>query len=269
MKLSIITITRNDLKGLRVTAESVRSQTFSDFEWLVIDGASTDGTADYLREHAEWFSYWCSEPDKGIYNGMNKGIAQAKGEYLLFLNSADALCEADTLTRVFAEPIDADVLYGDAWFLFTHKPHELFTYPDRLSLYYLHKNSINHQAAFIRRTLLAERGYDESYHIAADWKRFVELNHEGRKFVHLPFAVSLYDAQGISSVNVEDSLKERDRAFSEIYPQDINEILRELSSYDNKPCRQTRDYCEKSRLYRRLIRSTLHFCTWLENLKHH
>ena len=94
-KLSIITVNLNNREGLRKTAESVVSQTYKDYEWIVIDGGSTDGSKELIEQYAEHISYWVSEPDKGIYNAMNKGIRQAHGEYFLFLNSGDSLCDDD------------------------------------------------------------------------------------------------------------------------------------------------------------------------------
>ena len=87
MKLSIITVNLNNRDGLQRTIDSVVSQTFTDYEWIVIDGGSTDGSRELIGQHQDRFAYWCSEPDKGIYNAMNKGIAHAKGEWLQFLNS--------------------------------------------------------------------------------------------------------------------------------------------------------------------------------------
>ena len=80
MKLSIITVNYNNREGLQRTIDSVVSQTFRDFEWIVIDGGSTDGSKELIKQYADHFSYWVSEPDKGIYNAMNKGILKATGE---------------------------------------------------------------------------------------------------------------------------------------------------------------------------------------------
>ncbi|MDR2910496.1 MAG: glycosyltransferase [Bacteroidales bacterium] len=95
MKLSIITINLNNVAGLQKTIESVVKQTFTDYEYIVIDGGSTDGSADIIKQHANKITYWVSEPDKGIYNAMNKGIRVAKGEYCLFLNSGDWLINSN------------------------------------------------------------------------------------------------------------------------------------------------------------------------------
>ena len=112
MKLSIITVNLNNLEGLKKTYESVVCQTFTDYEWIVIDGGSTDGSREFIEQHQDKFAYWCSEPDKGIYNAMNKGIMRAKGEYLNFMNSGDCFACKETLAGVFNKPRKEDILYG-------------------------------------------------------------------------------------------------------------------------------------------------------------
>ena len=101
MKFSIITINYNNCEGLRRTIESVVNQTCHDFEYIIIDGGSTDGSVDVIKQYADQIDYWVSEPDKGIYNAMNKGVAVAKGEYCLFLNSGDSLHNNSALAKVF------------------------------------------------------------------------------------------------------------------------------------------------------------------------
>ena len=97
MKLSVITINFNNRDGLRKTIESVVNQTYKDFEYIVIDGGSTDGSVDVIKEYTDRIDYWVSEPDKGIYNAMNKGIDVAQGEYCLFLNCMGILNEKHLL----------------------------------------------------------------------------------------------------------------------------------------------------------------------------
>ena len=89
--LSIITVNLNNCDGLQKTIDSVVGQTFTDYEWIVIDGGSMDGSRELIEQYADCLAYWCSEPDNGIYNAMNKGISRATGEWLLFLNSGDSL----------------------------------------------------------------------------------------------------------------------------------------------------------------------------------
>ena len=113
MTLSIITVNLNNRDGLLRTIESVISQTFKDFEWIVIDGGSTDGSKELIEQYADHFAYWVSEPDTGIYNAMNKGIKMAKGEYMQFLNSGDFLRSSTILYDVFSIMPKADIIYGN------------------------------------------------------------------------------------------------------------------------------------------------------------
>ena len=150
IKLSIITINYNNLSGLKKTIESVKSQTFQDYEWIVIDGGSTDGSKELIEENKEYFSYWVSEPDKGIYDAMNKGTILAQGEYCQFLNSGDYLIAPDTLAKIFNRPLQADVNYGDVWFIKDNKVIEKRTYPDKITLSFLFKSPLGHQATFVK-----------------------------------------------------------------------------------------------------------------------
>lgn len=114
MKLSIITVNLNQADGLAKTLDSVREQSFRDFEHIVVDGGSTDGSLEVIRARADGLAFWASEPDAGIYAAMNKGLRRAQGEYVYLLNSGDRLYSPDTLERVFAhEERGEDLLYGN------------------------------------------------------------------------------------------------------------------------------------------------------------
>ena len=113
MKLSIITINYNNRDGLQKTIESVVSQSFKDFEWIVIDGGSNDGSRELIERYAESISYWVSEPDKGIYNAMNKGIKASNGDYLLFLNSGDSLCDEYVIADFQKLSFTEDIISGN------------------------------------------------------------------------------------------------------------------------------------------------------------
>lgn len=217
MKLSIITITRNDLDGLRRTALSVSSQSFRDYEWIVIDGASTDGTVEYLQSMQPQPSAWVSEPDGGVYDAMNKGIQKAQGEYLLFLNSGDSLLAPDTLARCFSAFPNADIVYGDAYFVYP-KRKKIVTHPDTLNLYYFRRHSLCHQATFIRASLLRECGYSTQYKIVSDWRQWLVWMIEGRSFVHLPIVVCNYMMDGVSTTMRKASGIEREAVFREVLP---------------------------------------------------
>lgn len=154
MKLSIITVNRNNTEGLRKTIESVVSQTYTDFEYIIIDGASTDGSVDIIKEYADRITYWVSEPDNGIYNAMNKGILKAKGEYLQFLNSGDWLTNNDVLKYVFDLRRDEDVLYGDEFLFYNINKIVRKAYPQKLTFYDLFVGSISHEGSFYKDTYL-------------------------------------------------------------------------------------------------------------------
>jgi len=116
--LSIITINKNNAAGLEKTIESVIGQTSNDFEYIVIDGASSDGSVEVIQKYADKINYLVSEPDTGVYNAMNKGIRKAQGTYCLFLNSGDWLVSPETLDNFFKETVTntADIFYSDAIF---------------------------------------------------------------------------------------------------------------------------------------------------------
>lgn len=112
--ISIITINFNNKNGLIKTLNSVISQTCKEFEWIIIDGGSTDGSKELLENYSEHITYWVSEPDNGIYHAMNKGIRVAKGDYLQFLNSGDYLANNKTIEDFYNENFTDDVIYGNA-----------------------------------------------------------------------------------------------------------------------------------------------------------
>ena len=112
MKFSIITINYNNVEGLRNTIKSVVNQTYTDYEFIIIDGGSTDGSVEVIKEYANIITYWVSEPDKGIYNAMNKGIEVANGEYLNFMNSGDCFYNNDVLQKVADYHLEKDMIVG-------------------------------------------------------------------------------------------------------------------------------------------------------------
>lgn len=225
MRLSIITIAYNDLKGLKRTAESVQKQTFADYEWIVIDGGSNDGTDEYLESLERKPNFWCSEKDSGIYDAMNKGLSHASGELCLFLNSGDSLYEQDVLKRVFSEMPEADIVYCDAVFKGTDKAYNV-TYPSKLTLDFFVERSICHQATFIKRRLLLEsNGYSTDYKIVSDWRAWVMWIMQGKKFVHLPVVVCTFMLDGIGSTRLQEAKEERDRVFEELLPDYVKPLL--------------------------------------------
>ena len=218
MKLSIITINFNNRDGLKKTINSVISQTFKDFEWIVIDGGSTDGSRELIEQYAEHIAYWVSEPDKGVYQAMNKGVARANGDYLSFMNSGDVYADEKVLLNVFGAAPCQDLLYGD-WILQYDDGQVRVEEPKALTLERLFFWSICHQAMFVKTTLLKQKGYDESYRIIADWKRWLEAVLEGCSVLYLPELICVFDCAGMSFNNEKLLEEEKRRLFEEDFVQ--------------------------------------------------
>ncbi|TRX41244.1 glycosyltransferase family 2 protein [Flavobacterium restrictum] len=172
-KLSIITINYNNLKGLQRTVESVINQSWKEFEYIIIDGGSTDGSKEYLESKKEYLDFCISQPDKGIYNAMNKGISNATGEYLLFLNSGDHLFYKDALKKNKDLLIDYDLIYFDLQVV-NQAEFYINKYPEELRFSDLYYGSLPHPATFIKKELFKKIGlYDEDLKIVSDWKFFL------------------------------------------------------------------------------------------------
>lgn len=215
-KLSIITINYNNRDGLRKTIESVVNQTWQDFEYIVIDGGSKDGSVEVIKEFADHIDYWISEPDKGIYNALNKGVVVAQGEYCNFMNSGDCFYASDTLERVFGTNPTADIVCGN-----TYSDH-LKTPPQEITFDFLFNESICHQCAFIRTTLMKKHGYDEKYKIVADRKFFVQaLLLDNCSYQAVDVNVVKYDITGFSSANPVQSRLEYAQVLEELVPERI------------------------------------------------
>ena len=193
---SIITVCLDVVKSVRCTIESIQNQSFSDYEWIVVDGGSTDGTIDVLDDYSEHIATLISEPDRGIYHAMNKGIAHAKGEYVIFMNAGDFFANKDVLAAVNAAP-RADLLIGDLIFSVSDKVRSL---PDELPDNFLLTNMLPHQATFFRRQLFESHGhFDESFRIAGDYEMFARLIQSGEvSYRHVPKTIAVFQGGGIS-----------------------------------------------------------------------
>lgn len=231
MKLSIITINYNNLDGLRKTIDSVINQTWQDFEWIIVDGGSTDGSKELIEETVKAcakITFWCSEPDKGVYNAMNKGIVQAHGEYMNFMNSGDTFYDELVLEKVFKEPHEADVLYGQWYWCSSEKEiHACYEKEANIGTFYIH--NICHQAMFIRSSILHEDGYDESLRLYSDWARWMKLACNGGTFESLPILICRFALGGLSGQ--DPALAERETAIIRNIPP--HNILGLLDSYRN------------------------------------
>lgn len=224
-KVTVITINLNNLEGLKRTAESVIAQTSRDFEYIIIDGGSTDGSKEYIAQLPR-VDYWVSEPDKGIYNAMNKGIRMAQGEYCIFMNSGDAFFAPDVLDQVIPLLNGGDFYVGQPM-LMRDDQMERGHMPDTMTLEFLLEDSINHQCTFTRTAILKESPYNENRRIVADWERFFkEWLFRGRSYHPLDITVAYSYLDGISSTNLETSRKEKAGVIASLVPKDMLEGLR-------------------------------------------
>lgn len=226
MKLSIITVNYNDAVGLERTIKSVLSQTFHDYEFIIIDGGSTDDSVNVIKKYESHIHYWVSERDGGIYPGMNKGLRQAKGEYVNFMNGGDCYHSVDVLDKIFALETNADIITG------THSENGLRNVgKGGVTMLDLYKWAIDHQASFIRREVAQCHPYDEKYRIVSDWKFFIEaLVLDNCSFYYTDTIVVDVDMEGISNTNFELDRKEREAVLKELFPERVLEDYRLLAS---------------------------------------
>lgn len=193
---SIVTVTRNDIKGLRLTDASVARQSCQNLEWIVVDGASTDGTRRRLV-HSR--AKWVSEPDDGIYDAMNKGLDMASGRYVQFLNSGDRLSGRDVLARAAEALSDADIVYGDAQEMLADGRTIYRPARSRSTLW---RGLIaRHQAMFFRRETIGTNRFDRRYTLAADYELTVRMIMAGARFRYMPQLICDYESGGVSQTD--------------------------------------------------------------------
>ncbi|RJP46171.1 MAG: glycosyltransferase [Desulfobacteraceae bacterium] len=246
MILSIITINYNNASGLKKTMESVMAQTSKNFEYIVIDGGSTDHSLEIIKSftsipHGIYtpktdkqlkppITYWISEPDTGIYNAMNKGIRMAKGDYCQFLNSGDWLASPHVTIQMLENLPEKGILIGN---MLKMMPGGKvlrdcglgFAQPTFLTFY---RGTLNHSPAYIRRDLFTRYGfYDENLRIVSDWKWYLQavgLNNE--QVTYFDKDVTCFEMTGISNVNNNQEMRERRKVLEELIPGPI------LADYD-------------------------------------
>jgi glycosyltransferase involved in cell wall biosynthesis len=200
MKVGIITINYNNIEGLKKTVESITSQEYKEFEYIVIDGGSSDGSKEYLENNAHKFSYWISEKDKGIYNAMNKGILKSSAEYLLFINSGDELLTSQSISSAL-EHLNQDLVYFDLKMFNVDGSTVIKKFPEKLKFSYFIKGFLPHPATFIKRTLFDKIGlYNETNFISSDWEFFVKaVCKEQCSYKYINKLLSIFYNDGISS----------------------------------------------------------------------
>lgn len=226
--LSIITVCYNDCPGLELTLKSVSSQTCRDFEYIVIDGASTDGSAELLKQYSEIIDYSVSEKDNGIYNAMNKGIKQAHGEYCLFLNAGDSLHDNHTIEYALPCLNGADFISGHTLCTFANGKTSTWKAVNHATTQLMMMYSLSHQATFIRTALLKERPYREDLKIVSDWEQmFYELIIKNRTYKKIDHYICKFAQGGVSSGKPELREQERKMVLNEHFSETVqNDIIR-------------------------------------------
>jgi glycosyltransferase involved in cell wall biosynthesis len=231
MKLSIITINYNNAIGLLKTIESVFSQTSHNFEYIVVDGGSTDNSVEIIKsfdrsskERGESQFTWISEPDTGIYNAMNKGIKMAKGEYLQFLNSGDCLVSSNVTDIMLTNLNNSQIVYGNMMKIIRGHIVRDRSFAGRMpTMLDFYTGTLNHSSAYIKRGLFEMYGfYDESLKIVSDWKWYLQvilLNGVVPEYKDVD--VTNFDLNGISNVNTDLNKAERKQVLSEILPESV------------------------------------------------
>jgi glycosyltransferase involved in cell wall biosynthesis len=229
-RLSIVTVVFNNVRHIERTLESVIRQTYPHIEYIVIDGGSTDGTIDVIRKYADRITCLVSEKDRGIYDAMNKGLALATGDYVLFMNSGDELYQPETVANVFTSAPDADIYYGETEMIDEnrnslgqrrHAAPEVFTWRS-----FRYGMCISHQAIYIRRSITGP--YDLTYELSADIDWIIRAAKKATSIVNTRQYVAKYLVGGMSKKRHWQSLKERFSIFTKYYgllPNVLNHML--------------------------------------------
>lgn len=218
------------------TFDSVFSQSQIDFEYIVIDGGSDDGSRECIQENSHRIDYWVSEADGGIYDAMNKGISVATNENIIFLNSGDCFTSSTTLSHciknIIANPL-VDIFYADICMVDEESSsmNQIHRHPVEVSLNYFRRNCLNHQASIFKRRLFHEFGYyPEKYKFAGDYWLYLKSFLCGKRYKHLPFVMVNYDSSGISSTQWPTYEKDLDCVWDDIVPESTKLYFQETDS---------------------------------------
>ncbi|PST84018.1 glycosyl transferase [Pedobacter yulinensis] len=218
-RLSVITVVYDNVKDIERTMLSVLNQTYPHIEYIVIDGDSNDGTAEVIKKYESRLAHFLSEPDRGIYDAMNKGLTLATGDYVLFMNSGDELYEPETVTEVFEASPSADIYYGETemydrnWKSLGQRRHEA---PETFSWEsFKYGMSVSHQAIYIRRSLTEP--YDLRYKYSSDIDWIIKAAKKASSIVNVHMYVAKYLVGGMSKKKHLASLRERFAIFTKYY----------------------------------------------------
>lgn len=204
--LTIITVCYNAELSLENTILSVINQSYESIQYIVIDGGSTDRSSEIIEKYHSDIDILVTEPDKGIYDAMNKGVHLAEGEWIYFLNAGDTIHDATTFEHLFSEPTDADLIYGKhkavySYFERVHEPAALENIKYGMIF--------SHQGMIVKTQLLKANPFNISYRYSADYNFIYHLYQQGAKFVKTDLIFSCLEAGGVSEVNIKKTHSER------------------------------------------------------------
>lgn len=212
--ITVVTVCYNSASMIEKTLRSVVEQNYLNKEYVVIDGASTDGTKKIVDRFIDSIDYFVSEPDNGIYHAMNKAVGVAKGEWIIFMNAGDVFVDNAVLEKVsYSLSATIDVLYGD---ILTSRNTELVLKEAPSEIKSMHRMPFCHQAVFTRTSLLRSFPFDEKYKMSADFKLYKQLNRENATFRRLPLPITIYDRTGLSNSQRARGLGENIAVIKEI-----------------------------------------------------
>ncbi len=212
--ITVVTICYNSKNHIKETITSVLNQSYSNKEYIIIDGASTDGTLEIIEPFRKHIDIFISEPDNGIYHAMNKAVSKSSGEWVIFMNAGDVFVDNSILKQVsYSLNKDIDVLYGDILVL-KNKKLEVKEAPPEINDF--HRMPFCHQAVFTSTSLLKEYPFDEKYHLSADFKFYKQLQLNNFRFQKTPIPITVYDRTGISNSQRTKGLSENIAIIKEV-----------------------------------------------------
>jgi len=235
-KVSIVTICYNIKDNIEKTLQSISNQTYKQYQWIIIDGGSTDGTLEILEKYSNHFNVFISEKDNGIYHAMNKGIAKSSGEYLFFLNGGDTFYN-DNVLETLIEKLDSKyhIIYGNLNCINQNIEYFIRT-PSNITKEVLYKGTLPHQAVIFHSKLFKKRKYVTKYSISSDYEFILySFFNKKAKFLKVDITISNFYLGGASTINKEKSLIENDlirkKNFGVIYRLKKNKIVKEKAEY--------------------------------------
>lgn len=237
MKISIVTVSYNSVDTIRQTIESVLNQCHADIEYIVIDGGSTDGTVNIIKEYSDKITYWCSEKDDGIYDAMNKGIRRSTGEVIAFMNSDDWYYNNNIFKNIIPcfERLNAEIVYGDFIQIWENedKDYKYFSVADKDPNMLYFTLPFCHQAMFMRRSLFDMLGeYNLDYKVAADYEWVLKAYINNITFQYIPECICCFRRGGYSQNNQILSINEYKMIQLSMLPEKYYDRI--LQEYENK-----------------------------------